>query len=60
MSTRNLITVNCVLYYSGTYRDRISHDGHVLNDHMLLGSVVATILILDNTAQVSIGAFERA
>lgn len=38
---------------AGTYRDRISYNGHVLNDHMLLGSVVATILVLDNTAQVS-------
>lgn len=37
----------------GTYKDGISPDGYVLNDHMLLGSVVATILILDNTTQVS-------
>lgn len=36
----------------GTYRDLISPEGHTLNDHMLLGSVVATILILDNTTQV--------
>ncbi|KAL7021494.1 hypothetical protein ACKWTF_011893 [Chironomus riparius] len=37
----------------GTYGDRISYNGYVLSDHMLLGTVVATILILDNTAQVS-------
>lgn len=36
----------------GTYKDGISPNGYVLSDHMLLGSVVATILILDNTAQV--------
>lgn len=40
------------VFFSGTYKDGISPDGYVLNDHMLLGSVVATILILDNTAQV--------
>ncbi|KAG5672680.1 hypothetical protein PVAND_002791 [Polypedilum vanderplanki] len=38
----------------GHYGDRISHDGHVLSDQMLLGSVVATILILDNTAQIAL------
>lgn len=37
---------------AGTYGDRISYNGYVLSDHMLLGTVVATILILDNTAQV--------
>lgn len=36
----------------GTYKDGISPNGYVISDHMLLGSVVATILILDNTAQV--------
>ena len=41
------------LYFSGVYKDGISPEGYVLSDHMLLGSVVATILILDNTAQVS-------
>ncbi|XP_039438837.1 probable phospholipid-transporting ATPase IM isoform X5 [Culex pipiens pallens] len=38
----------------GTYKDGISPDGYVLNDHMLLGSVVATILILDNTTQIAL------
>lgn len=38
----------------GTYKDGVSPDGFVLSDHMLLGSVVATILILDNTSQVSV------
>lgn len=41
------------IYFIGTYGDRISYNGYVLSDHMLLGTVVATILILDNTAQVS-------
>lgn len=36
----------------GTYKDGVSPEGYVLSDHMLLGSVVATILIIDNTAQV--------
>ncbi|CAD7087029.1 unnamed protein product [Hermetia illucens] len=38
----------------GTYKDGVSPDGYMLSDHMTLGSVVATILILDNTAQVSV------
>lgn len=37
----------------GTYRDGIAPDGLVLSDHMTLASVMAAILILDNTAQVS-------
>lgn len=37
----------------GTYRDGIGPDGHTLSDHMTLASVMAAILILDNTAQVS-------
>lgn len=36
----------------GTYRDGISPEGWVLSDHMTLASVIAAILILDNTAQV--------
>jgi hypothetical protein len=47
------LSLNVILSaFLGTYRDGISPDGHVLSDHMLLGAVVATILILDNTAQV--------
>ncbi|XP_017030717.1 phospholipid-transporting ATPase ID isoform X10 [Drosophila kikkawai] len=38
----------------GVYRDGVSHDGYVLSDHMTLGAVVATILIVDNTAQISL------
>lgn len=38
----------------GTYKDGLSPNGHVLSDWMLLGSVVATILIIVNTAQVII------
>lgn len=35
-----------------TYKDGVSSDGLVLSDHMTLASMIATILILDNTAQV--------
>lgn len=44
---------NFTSIFTGTYREAISPEGHVLSDHMLLGVVVATILIIDNTAQVS-------
>ena len=37
----------------GAYKNGVSPDGFILSDHMTLASVVATILILDNTAQVS-------
>lgn len=37
----------------GTYRDGITVNGLVLSDHMTLASVMAAILIFDNTAQVS-------
>jgi magnesium-transporting ATPase (P-type) len=43
-----------IFHIQGTYREAISPEGHVLSDHMLLGVVVATILILDNTVQVII------
>lgn len=36
----------------GTYHLAVSDNGLSLSDHMTLGSVVATILIIDNTAQV--------
>lgn len=36
----------------GAYKNGVSPDGFILSDHMTLASVVATILILDNTAQV--------
>lgn len=32
----------------------MSPNGYTLSDHMTLASVVATILILDNTAQVCV------
>lgn len=38
----------------GVYRDGVSPDGYVLSDHMLLGSVVAAILVLDNTTQIAL------
>ncbi|KAH8387683.1 hypothetical protein KR093_008802, partial [Drosophila rubida] len=37
----------------GVYKDGVSHNGYILSDHMTLGAVVATILIVDNTAQAS-------
>lgn len=37
----------------GAYRNGIAANGLMLSDHMTLASIVATILILDNTAQVS-------
>lgn len=40
--------------FAGTYKDGLAPDGKILSDHMLLGTVVATILIIDNTTQVSI------
>ncbi|XP_055909383.1 phospholipid-transporting ATPase ID isoform X2 [Eupeodes corollae] len=38
----------------GTYKDGISSGGYILSDHMTLGAVVATILIIDNTAQIAL------
>ncbi|XP_068154381.1 phospholipid-transporting ATPase ID isoform X9 [Drosophila tropicalis] len=38
----------------GVYKDGVSQNGYILSDHMTLGAVVATILIVDNTAQVSL------
>ncbi|XP_022824851.1 phospholipid-transporting ATPase ID [Spodoptera litura] len=38
----------------GTYKDGLAPDGLILSDHMLLGSVVATILIIDNTTQIAL------
>lgn len=43
----------------GVYKDGVSHNGYILSDHMTLGAVVATILIVDNTAQVSGGVLSR-
>ncbi|CAB0014761.1 unnamed protein product [Nesidiocoris tenuis] len=36
----------------GTFHDELTSEGHVLSDHLLLGSVVATILVIVVTAQV--------
>ncbi|XP_055380477.1 probable phospholipid-transporting ATPase IM [Condylostylus longicornis] len=38
----------------GAYKDGLSSNGHILNDTMTLGSVIATILILDNTTQIAL------
>lgn len=40
-------------FFLGTYFDAVSPDGQGLSDYMLLCSVVATILVIVNTAQVS-------
>ncbi|XP_066994070.1 phospholipid-transporting ATPase ID isoform X1 [Anabrus simplex] len=47
---------SCVLFLIpyGTYKDGVSPKGHVLSDHMLLGSVVATILVVVVTAQIAL------
>lgn len=36
----------------GTYKDGVSQQGFVMSDHQLLASVLAIILILDNTMQI--------
>ncbi|XP_026463046.1 phospholipid-transporting ATPase ID isoform X2 [Ctenocephalides felis] len=38
----------------GTYKDGVSPSGLILSDHMLLGSVVASILVIENTAQIAL------
>ncbi|XP_017852723.1 phospholipid-transporting ATPase ID isoform X2 [Drosophila busckii] len=38
----------------GVYKDGVSQNGYILSDHMTLGAVVATILIVDNTAQIAL------
>ncbi|XP_070137120.1 phospholipid-transporting ATPase ID isoform X1 [Drosophila bipectinata] len=38
----------------GVYKDGVSQHGFIVSDHMTLGAVVATILIVDNTAQISL------
>jgi len=38
----------------GTYRDAMSPDGYMVSDHMLFGSVVATILVVVVTAQIAL------
>ncbi|XP_032594917.1 phospholipid-transporting ATPase ID isoform X7 [Drosophila grimshawi] len=38
----------------GVYKDGVSHNGYIVSDHMTLGAVVATILIVDNTAQIAL------
>lgn len=47
---------SCVLFLIpyGTYKDGLSPAGYVLSDHMLLGSVVATILVIVVTAQIAL------
>ncbi len=43
-----------LLLLLGAFHDKIAHDGLTMSDHMLFGSVVATILIIVVTAQVRI------
>ena len=49
----NSYWINVFAGLLGTYKDGISPNGLILSDHMTLGAVVATILIIDNTAQVN-------
>ncbi len=49
----NVLTILSLLLSSaGAYHDKIAHNGLTMSDHMLFGSVVATILIVVVTAQV--------
>ena len=48
----NLIFV--LFLRAGAYHDKISPDGVNLSDHMVFGSVVATILVIVVTAQVAL------
>lgn len=43
----------------GTYRDGIDPNGLVVSDHQTLASVMAAILILDNTAQVGVSSDKK-
>ncbi|KAK0157633.1 hypothetical protein PV328_011346 [Microctonus aethiopoides] len=47
---------SCVIFLVpyGTYKDGVSPKGYVLSDHMLLGSVVATILVIVVTVQIAL------
>ncbi|XP_074115873.1 ATPase phospholipid transporting 8B isoform X3 [Cotesia typhae] len=47
---------SCILFLVpyGTYKDGVSPKGYVLSDHMLLGSVVATILVIVVTVQIAL------
>ena len=38
--------------FLGAYHDKVTLTGEVLSDHMLFGTVVATILVVVVTAQV--------
>ncbi|XP_058803142.1 phospholipid-transporting ATPase ID isoform X4 [Phymastichus coffea] len=47
---------SCVLFLVpyGTYNNGVSPKGYVLSDHMLLGTVVATILVIVVTVQIAL------
>ena len=45
------LTMQCNLPPAGAYHDKITAGGEVLSDHMLFGTVVATMLIVVVTAQ---------
>ena len=47
-----LTMLSLLLSSVGAYHDKIAHNGLTMSDHMLFGSVVATILIVVVTAQV--------
>ncbi|XP_018319213.1 probable phospholipid-transporting ATPase IM isoform X3 [Agrilus planipennis] len=48
--------ISLILFFIpfGTYYDALSPNGQVLSDYMLLCSVIATILVLVNTAQIAL------
>lgn len=47
---------SCILFFIpyGTYKDAVTPTGLVMSDHMLVGSVVATILVIVVTGQVAL------
>lgn len=47
---------SCVLFFIpyGAYFDGASHQGHTTSDHQLIGSVVATILVVVVTVQIAL------
>lgn len=41
-------------YIAVAFKDAISHNGYVISDHMLLSSIVATMLVIVVTIQVRV------
>ncbi|XP_023245345.1 phospholipid-transporting ATPase ID [Copidosoma floridanum] len=56
MSAVHGLFASCVIFLVpyGAYRDGVSPRGYILSDHMLFGSVVATVLVIVVTAQIAL------